>query len=52
MFYYWLVPILLVALLALGMFFYSGKRKARAAAPVEDGSATPEPIRRGRFMNK
>ena len=50
MFYYWLVPILILAVIGIAVLSYAGRRKARStsAAPPQE----PEPIKRGRFMNK
>ncbi len=50
MFYYWLIPLVIVALIAIGVFSYAGDKKAKLRGP--DQSKSPEPIRRGRFLNK
>lgn len=50
MFYYWLIPILVLAIIAVGVFAYSSKRKSRSPALNEGES--PEPVKRGRFINK
>jgi cytochrome c-type biogenesis protein CcmH/NrfF len=49
MIYYWLVPIILVALIAMALFLYSSRRKIEAAASEKEGNT--EAIRRGRHLN-
>lgn len=50
MYYYWLVPLLVLAIIAIGMFAYAGKRKAKSTS-LGEGEA-PEAIKRGRYLNK
>jgi hypothetical protein len=49
-FYYWLVPLLVLAIIAIAMFASSARRKSKSTVPSE-GEAT-EAIKRGRYMNK
>lgn len=51
MFYYFLVALLVIALLVVGMYSFAGRRKARSNAANSDAEPT-EAIKRGRFMNK
>lgn len=48
-YYYWLVPIIILAIIAVGMLAYAGRRKASVTDKEREA---PEPIKRGRFMNK
>jgi hypothetical protein len=50
MFYYWLVPILVLALVLVALFSYNGRRKARSVSPP--ATDEPEPIKRGKYLNK
>jgi hypothetical protein len=50
MIYYWLVPIIVVALIAIGVFLYTSRRKINAAASEKEGNT--EAIRRGRYLNE
>jgi hypothetical protein len=50
MIYYWLVPILIVALIVLGVYLFSSRRKIKAAASEKEGNT--EAIRRGRYLNE
>jgi uncharacterized membrane protein len=47
--YYWLVPIMVVALIAIAIFIYTSRRKIKAAAEEKEGNT--EAIRRGRYLN-
>lgn len=48
-YYYWLVPLIILAIIAVAVFAYAGRRKATLTD--KEGEA-PEAIKRGRFMNK
>lgn len=50
MFYYWLIPVLVVAIVAVLFFAYGAKRKG-AASNLDEGDS-PEAIKRGRYLNK
>ncbi len=49
MFYYWLIPLIVFLVIVLGLFSYSGKHKAKGGSGPQ---REPEPIRRGKFLNK
>ncbi len=50
MFYFWLVPVLLLAVVALFVWGYGGKRKVRH--PGSEQAGTTEAQRRGQYLNK
>jgi hypothetical protein len=52
MFYYWLVPVLILAVIAVFLFAYSSKRKSSSPQLKSEGDDTPDPIKRGRYLNK
>ncbi|MFO1501270.1 MAG: hypothetical protein U1G07_23250 [Verrucomicrobiota bacterium] len=50
MFYYWLVPLILLAVITVGMFWSAGRRKAKTGDLPE--GPKPRAIRRGEYINK
>lgn len=50
MMYYWLVPLIVLALVAVFLFASAGRRKSNSASLNEGES--PEAIKRGKYINK
>jgi cytochrome c-type biogenesis protein CcmH/NrfF len=48
--YFWLIPILVIALMALVVLARGSRRQP--ASPLEERQHRPEAIKRGRFFNK
>jgi len=48
--YYWFIPILVIALIALVVLARGSRRQP--ASPLEERQQTPEAIKRGKFFNK
>jgi hypothetical protein len=50
MYYYWLIPILVLAALAVFAFASASRKKANTGPPVEEDKT--EALKRGKYLNK